>query len=317
MFAPGTSFAWSPTVGLSNPLVQNPTAYLDGYTLYMLVINRPEGCSDTLDVPVNGRYDVMDAGPDVNACAGEPALLGLPDNTSDYTYTWTPASFLANASSATPTAVVTEDTQFNVLRIPNAGTPGCPAKDSVQVLLVSKPTALFGYSFFAACEGITAAFTDSSTDYQSLSWTFSTGNGTTLENPVIAFPYNDTLSAVLIVQNGECRDTFSLSEYIEDISKYYKENESNAFSPNGDGQNDCFSPALQLSPEPFDKSFLPCSELYVYTRWGELIYESTKEEQACWNGKSQTGEEMPEGVYFYRYRFGSTERAALVHLRIQ
>jgi PKD repeat protein len=103
------------------------------------------------------------------------------------------------------------------------GAPGCPAKDSVQVLIVSKPEANFGQVFNVDCQGMNVAFTDSSSDYTQLNWTFSTGENAQSENPNITFPFNDTLTAVLIVQNGACRDTFSFSEYINDISAYYKE----------------------------------------------------------------------------------------------
>jgi gliding motility-associated-like protein len=315
-YVAGTTFEWSPALGLSSTSEQNPTAYLIGSQNYVVLINRPEGCTDTLDVPVNGHFDTMNAGDDVNVCQGEPASIGVQDNSGLYTYSWTPTAFLTNPNSAVPIVNVDENTQFNVIRTPLNGAPGCPAKDSIQVLIVNKPQALFGQVLYPDCQGMNVAFIDSSSDFTQLLWTFSNGEITQLENPITLFPFNDTLTAVLIVQNGSCRDTFSFSEYINDISAYYKENDANAFSPNGDGKNDCFSPAMQLAQSPQDIAFVPCSELKVFNRWGEIIFDSSLENNVCWDGKTSSGETLPEGVYFYQYRFGASDKAGFVHLKL-
>jgi hypothetical protein len=65
-FTSGTTFEWNPALGLNSTTLQNPLAYLNGAQNYIVHINRPEGCTDTLDVPVNGRFDTMNAGDDVN-----------------------------------------------------------------------------------------------------------------------------------------------------------------------------------------------------------------------------------------------------------
>ncbi len=316
-YSPGTTFSWSPSTNLSSTTEQNPLAFLTGSLTYQVLIHRPEGCTDTLDVPVNGHWDAMDAGPDVNACESQPALIGLADSSGTFSYAWTPTGLLTNANTPTPSALITQDQQFNVVRFPLPGNPACPARDSLVVHLVSKPTAYFNYEFHPECKGMNVAFTDSSLDYLSLIWDFSNGQTSTTEDPSEFFPFNDTLTATLIVKNGECSDTLVSTEYIGDISKYYKENNSNAFSPNGDGVNDCFSPALQLAPKPWDQAFIPCSDLFIYTRWGELIYSAEDSEESCWNGKTDKGDEVPESVYYFRYRFGSTERAGYVELKRQ
>jgi gliding motility-associated-like protein len=50
----------------------------------------------------------------------------------------------------------------------------------------------------------------------------------------------------------------------------------NAFTPNGDGINDCFG----VSQWPFTSSF----ELSIYTRWGQLVFKTT-DINGCWDGK--------------------------------
>jgi gliding motility-associated-like protein len=69
------------------------------------------------------------------------------------------------------------------------------------------------------------------------------------------------------------------------------------FSPNGDGINDAFK-----IPGAND---LNNDELYIYNRWGGLVYES-KNYDNSWIGKSSKsflgGEELPEGTYFFIYK---------------
>ena len=63
----------------------------------------------------------------------------------------------------------------------------------------------------------------------------------------------------------------------------------NVFSPNGDGEN-----AL-----PFPWKFIDSVQVDIFNRWGVLVYQ-TKDPGVNWDGTYlDTGEPMPDGVYFY------------------
>lgn len=88
----------------------------------------------------------------------------------------------------------------------------------------------------------------------------------------------------------------------------------NAFSPNGDGVNDLFSPVLQGC----DVEFL---EFNVYSRWGELMYQGLRPTDR-WDGTTLNGTEAPSDVYVYtaRYKFAGdsgekTEKGDVTLLR--
>lgn len=66
----------------------------------------------------------------------------------------------------------------------------------------------------------------------------------------------------------------------------------NAFTPNGDGDNDIFKP---ISPNVTDYVF------EVFSRWGELVY-STKNPDEGWNGKF-SGIRAEEGVYVWQISY--------------
>jgi gliding motility-associated-like protein len=66
----------------------------------------------------------------------------------------------------------------------------------------------------------------------------------------------------------------------------------NAFTPNGDGQNDVFRPFL-----PF--RYVSEVEFTVVNRWDQTVF-STKDPNINWDGRDQkTGELLADGVYFY------------------
>ncbi|MGB3547457.1 MAG: gliding motility-associated C-terminal domain-containing protein [Saprospiraceae bacterium] len=65
----------------------------------------------------------------------------------------------------------------------------------------------------------------------------------------------------------------------------------NAFSPNGDGINDCFQPLF-----PAGLEFLTYN-LTIFNRWGAPVYSSTSP-QACWNGTFR-GKSAQAGVYVW------------------
>jgi gliding motility-associated-like protein len=64
----------------------------------------------------------------------------------------------------------------------------------------------------------------------------------------------------------------------------------NIFTPNGDNVNDCL-PMNSLS-EFKDINFI------VFNRWGSTIFETT-DTKLCWQGLTNNGQELSEGVYFY------------------
>jgi gliding motility-associated-like protein len=63
----------------------------------------------------------------------------------------------------------------------------------------------------------------------------------------------------------------------------------NVFTPNGDGLNDNFHAVINCD--------LDFYKMYIFNRWGELVYLSEDQNQA-WDAKYKN-REVPDGVYFY------------------
>ncbi len=65
----------------------------------------------------------------------------------------------------------------------------------------------------------------------------------------------------------------------------------NAFTPNGDQQNDEFRPFPNWR-------FISRVDMQIFNRWGNLVF-ATQDPAIMWDGKNAEGKEMAEGTYFY------------------
>jgi gliding motility-associated-like protein len=77
----------------------------------------------------------------------------------------------------------------------------------------------------------------------------------------------------------------------------------NIFSPNGDAVNNIYRPFLMSDPTR-DLCSLAIIDvnMSIYNRWGGLIVEN-----ACfWDGDTDGGQELAEGVYYYIVDMNST-----------
>jgi gliding motility-associated-like protein len=117
--------------------------------------------------------------------------------------------------------------------------------------------------------------------------------GTALANTQLAVAQISTIQEstiyVLAVENaGSCTATASIS--IEVINQIYV---PNAFSPNGDGQNDQWAVT--------NIAAFPAVDVTVFNRWGTAVFHATGPDQAPFDGR-HNGTDLPDGVYTYVIR---------------
>ena len=92
----------------------------------------------------------------------------------------------------------------------------------------------------------------------------------------------------LLIQNAELSDDCPCEVIIP-----------NAFTPNGDGENDHFFPVFSPDCIPLVEDF----RLVVYNRWGKMVYESQDPEAMGWDGQFNGGEAVSDVyVWIAEYR---------------
>ncbi|HRZ76811.1 MAG TPA: hypothetical protein P5248_05555, partial [Bacteroidales bacterium] len=154
---PPYTYEWSPATGLNDPFIANPIVTpsdpITGYTVRVVDANL---CSQKEQVVV--EVITADAGPDVQLCPGEQALLKAPGypGASNVGYLWEALNGSGNASILTPlmghTLVSPTQNTTYVVHVSDGGFPGgtCPS-DTVEVRMTSLPVADAGPDQFT-CE---------------------------------------------------------------------------------------------------------------------------------------------------------------------
>jgi hypothetical protein len=140
----------------------------------------------------------------------------------------------------------------------------------------------------------------------------------------VDYTFKDTAlyDVILTIQNEiGCADTMSKTVCVDPVWQYFL---PNAFSPNGDGDNEFwpegdFISATKFLPKGFN---LFDYEMTIYNRWGEMVYENYAGNNPPWNGLVMgTGVKAMPGVYVYKMKlwysivdvFELTGKVVLLH----
>ena len=114
----GLTYAWTPSTGLSNSTVAQPTATPSSNTTYSLVVTNASGCesaADTVVVTVTNGLPVLRAGPDKTiTCNTTSVTIGYSD-VSTLSYAWTPTTGLSSSTVAQPIATPSSTTTYSLV----------------------------------------------------------------------------------------------------------------------------------------------------------------------------------------------------------
>jgi gliding motility-associated-like protein len=202
-------------------------------------------------------------------------LLFTPsDSSQSLPPTNPPLSFTFSQGIYTPTLILT--TQL-----------GCDTTlTGPTITIYPKPTASFSFTPEEPdLDNNSVQFRNLSTGANSYVWNISPfGNFTEAEPNVIYTDSGFHPLQLIAISDQDCRDTVQGQVYIRTNYRVYI---PNVFSPNGDGKNDLFRPAMRGFAE---------SDLNIYNRWGERLFQSR--DNTGWDG-TYRGQPVPDGVYMY------------------
>jgi gliding motility-associated-like protein len=140
----------------------------------------------------------------------------------------------------------------------------------------------------------------------------------------IEYTFKDTAvyEVSLSIQNEiGCADSLRTTVCVDPVWQYFL---PNAFSPNGDGDNEFWPTGHFVS----DTKYLPMGynlfdyEMQIYDRWGERVYENKAGNNPPWDGTIKgTGTKAMPGVYVYKMKlwysiidvFEITGKVVLLH----
>jgi len=133
---PGLGYSWTPSNGLSNANLAQPTACPLSSTVYTLTVTDSiTGCYNTDNVTVTvSAAPIADAGPNQTINSGDIVSLNgsATGGSGNYSYFWVPDTLLQNPNIPNPTTVpLSSPVVFTLLVTDNV--TGCTASDSVLI----------------------------------------------------------------------------------------------------------------------------------------------------------------------------------------
>ncbi|HXB92581.1 MAG TPA: gliding motility-associated C-terminal domain-containing protein [Puia sp.] len=255
----------------SNPVGKFSMGFLNG--------NKGDGCrygffSDFSEVSI---------GPDTAICPGGEARLFA---TGAVVYSWSPAQYLDDPGSARPLAHVGTKTEFYLNSVDSNN---CKQTDSVAVSIRPAP-AFQPPPDETMCQGLNVTLASPNGPGYIYQWS----PADRLDHSSAPYPVANpsvTTSYTLHITDSTCTgydSTFTMKVTVRpDVFVV-----PNAFTPNGDGHNDCFG-IRQWGNSKIE-------QLDVYDRWGQRVF-STHNPSECWDGTFH-GRPQPAGAYAYSIR---------------
>lgn len=286
--AGGNSYYWYPATGMDNPYTDTPVISLKSSITYHVVVGNEYGCTDTGMVAISvipAQFAIANA---KNICQGDSLMLSASGGNE---YKWSPPDSLSSDSVANPVVWPHHTTNYTVTIHEDAC--GRSATLSALVNVLPLPDVHITEVHDIDC-GMKAGALDVSGAY-SYQWSpAATLSDAHIANPV-AHPMTATTYTVIGTDRNGCKntDTATVQVFNDGTGRLFA---PTAFTPNGDGLNDCFR--IRIPGTVTDYKLIVCN------RWGQVVF-TTYNINDCWNGIID-GTPQSLGTYYYFYTANSS-----------
>lgn len=240
----------------------------------------------------------------IDVCQSSSVQIGIPPQPG-YTYTWIPATGLSNPTISNPIASPPVTTDY-MLIIDN-GFCVDTVYQTVQVDDVI-PVPGFGFIPSGSCGGVSVALQNFATNQTNTIFII---NGDTLApgDTIFNVAFNNSVNVTQVVFNGACTASLTQTFTAGGFGDYNPDSliMPNVFTPTvSPGLNDLFCPV--------NANGAYCYKMYIYNRWGILVYESGAN-NPCWDGHvKDSGNLAVDGVYFWILEYAGEKQHGFVHL---
>lgn len=266
----GAAYTWSPSYGLSNTNTYNPITASDSSIVYHVIVSGSNGCSKTDSVKITVRPK-----PAFNISPATAGLCGIETITLKASggdeYKWLGIDPVFSPNSAVTLVKPTASSIYSV-RIHDSV---CNFTDTLSSSITVNPLPKVS---IAKSNDIDCSFPSAqlnATGGINYTWGPSLGlNSINISNPV-ASPSATTFYSVKATDVRGCSAIDSIKVLVKFTGNANGYNMPSAFTPNGDGKNDCFGIKYWGSVTGLEFS--------IFNRWGERVF-STSNPTGCWDG---------------------------------
>jgi len=285
-------FYWSDDINFSDTLNSNYSDSIFTYTptqpgMYYVQVSNA-GCSliDSVFVDFIGASLTLTGNDSI--CRGETTIITATNSNPSLTFdfVWSPDSIIVTPSTSNSVEVSPTISQY--LYVTATSTNGCVVTDSIQIYVDDVPsgTVSASSSDYIVTSGSEVILTANPSGYNYI-WFPPSGLGSPTSQITTA-TVEQTTNYTVFISNGACTKSAHVlvKTYVIECGEPYVF-VPNAFSPNGDGEND-----VLYVEGPFEEMIFR-----IYDRWGELVFES-HERSFGWDG-SYKGKNLDPDVYDY------------------
>ncbi len=266
----GVKYVWSPSSGLSDTTISNPIAVLDTSITYRVIVYGVNGCSmeDSVKIKIGtGRPFTLDpAFPQI--CSKLSVALSAFGGDQ---YNWFFGENIVSPFNSTTTVMPTKTGIYKVQIIDTV----CKLIDTLMTTVEVNELPLVAIKKSNDIDCFNRKVQLSANGGLSYQWSPLSGlsNGT-IGNPVVS-PGASTTYYVTVTDRNGCSNVDSIKVFVNYNVNQNSYQVPNAFTPNGDGKNDCFGVVSWGDVEQL--------QLSVYNRWGERVFYTTNSSE-CWDG---------------------------------
>jgi gliding motility-associated-like protein len=255
---------------------------------YSFDITDANGCPQTISGTFTGPQSATLTYPDNLYCLNEPSPVPTVVGTQGGVFSSGVGLSLNPANGIITLATSTAGAYSVTYTTPG---PLCPASSSFNLTIEDYPIVDAGEDL-TICVGKPVILSGSGAS--AYSWNYGAQNGV---------PYlpnlGETMFTVVGTSSAGCSSMDSI--LITVIDDCNPDDETifwvpNSFTPDGDQYNQTFFPVFYSGYDPFK------FELYIYNRWGELIWE-THDVTVGWDGTYNNGLKCQDGIYTWKIRF--------------
>ncbi len=287
-------FVWSTSPDFSDTLNTDLTDSVlnitpSGSTVFYVMAGNA-GCYQVDSVVVNFISSAILLSGTDSICIGETAqLLATNSSTSfTFTYDWAPDSLIVSGGAASQVTVQPTVSQY--IYVTASASNGCVVTDSIFVAVGTLPSGsvIASASEYNVPVGTTVTLSGQPSGLVSYEWLPPTAVSNPSMQSTTANILQNTLFT-LTVSDGVCEksDTVLVKVFTSICGEPFIF-VPNAFSPNGDNENDVLFVRGQLIEGMLFR---------VFDRWGEMVFEST-DRTIGWDGTFR-GKQLDPDVYDY------------------
>jgi gliding motility-associated-like protein len=285
----GVGYQWSPAQGLSDPSAADPLATPAATGYYYVTVTGPNSCTTydsvlvTTKMPSTFSLSPASAG----ICVGDSVRLSIQETNGAPADGWLWISAIGPQDPSGPSVVVSPGQTATYLAVGYDRV--CNRSDTLKAVVTVHPNPTVTVSKTNDIGCVLGTATLNATGGVRYSWSPAGSlSDSTISDPV-ASTGTSTRYYVLVTDDNGCQTVDSVLVSVTKAGENVGFPVPNAFTPNGDGVNDCFGIKYWGYAGEF--------ELSVYNRSGARVFY-TRNPQDCWDG-TFNGKPQPAGTYVY------------------